>query len=111
MESQIKIFHEKMKSVYQVYSLDYGFSFTSDDVLSFKNGHFDLALDKFKDYLEDSLGHMLLPNHQFLETCKVRKFSFENNITISVAIFNQQSSEWYGSENSICSFDFLLEDP
>lgn len=110
MESEIRIFHEKMKSVYEVFGLNYEYVLTSDDFGSLESSNFDQTLDKFKTYLEASLGKMLLSNHQFLEACRVRKFVFENNKTINVAIINKQSSEWYDSENSICSFDFLLED-
>lgn len=72
-------------------------------------GDWDNAVSELRDLLQGILGDRLSAHHQFLERPYVRHMQFPHGGHISIAIINNQSRDWYGTEHTIGSFDFLLE--
>lgn len=59
--------------------------------------------------LECVLVGTLASSHQFAAHAHVRQFDLPHDVTLLVAIMNQQGAEWYGTENAAIAFDFILE--
>ena len=55
------------------------------------------------------LSETLVPSHRFADGAYVRRFDLPHDISLLVAIINQQGAEWYGTESTVAAFDFLLE--
>lgn len=72
-------------------------------------GDWDMAAGELRDVLQKTLGHQLSTGHQFVAHPYVRRIAFPDQGSISVTIVNEQSREWYGSEQAVHAFDFLLE--
>jgi hypothetical protein len=72
-------------------------------------GNWDGAAGELRMLLEKTLAGKLSSGHQFLEHPYVRRIELPGQREIAIAIVNNQSRDWYGSEHTIEAFDFLLE--
>jgi len=77
-----------------------------------RSGNFDRSIHEYRDLLSRLLSDKLTSSHCFLEKPYVRFIPFEKCQFdgFFIAIINNQSSEWYGTEETVKSFDFLYED-
>ena len=73
------------------------------------NGNWDPCALQLQEKLRLLLSETLAPSHRFAERAYVRRFDLPHDISLLVAIVNQQGAEWYGTESTIAAFDFLLE--
>lgn len=63
---------------------------------------------EFATKLETILSPILAPSHAFESAPYVRKVDLPDGRTLYVAIINEQSREWYGSEHFVGACDFLI---
>ncbi|WP_417581085.1 FkbM family methyltransferase [Nitrincola sp.] len=86
------------------------FEFTASALASAKAGDWNGAAVELRDLLQQTLSGKLSASHEFLDHPYVRCIDLTAQEQIFVAIVNNQSREWYGTETAISAFDFLLED-
>lgn len=111
-EENYKIYVEKMSSAFRAHGIDVAnefFLLSETALAAAKNGNWLQAVGELKDGLEHALGEKLNSSHRFLKTPYVRDFTFDGGEKLSIAIVNEQSSEWYGRDGAEHAFDFLLE--
>lgn len=111
-EKQYQIFQIKIKQAFEAHQIqvhDQDLIFTEAALAAAKYGKWNFAAIELSKLLKDKLFHILSENHKFLEHPYIRFIALPNSQSISIAIINEQSKEWYGTENSIGSFDFILE--
>lgn len=108
--NNIEAFYERFRWITEVHGLYDGdcFTFSEDAVRDSANGEWDLCALELRQGLEIALKGSLSCAHHFLDRPYVRKFDFDVG-QISIAVINQQAKDWYGSDDSIGSFDFIYE--
>lgn len=72
-------------------------------------GDWSAAATELRDFLQTALSSQLSSWHRFVDVPYVRRMELPGHGSISMAIINEQSRDWYGTERTIGSFDFLLE--
>ncbi|MBD9408312.1 FkbM family methyltransferase [Acidovorax sp. ACV02] len=107
-----KIYVEKMGAAFRAHNIDISggeLGFSEIALLEAQGGDWSQAVIEFKDGLEQLLAGKLSSGHHFLKKPYIRKFQFDSDEALSVAIVNEQSLEWYGRDGAEHAFDFLLE--
>lgn len=64
---------------------------------------------QLREKLEKVLEGNLAPSHRFAANAYVRRFELPQNVSLLVAVINQQGAEWYGVDTAAAAFDFVLE--
>ena len=106
-------YRTKMQEVFALHSIEVDrkdFEFTNEAVELARAGRWELAVGELSILLDRLLSSILNGEHKFLDAPTVRHMSLSPTDDIYIAIMNEQSKSWYGSDFSIGSFDFLLED-
>ena len=110
--SSIELFFSKVFEVYKKHELNVNrdvFTFSNLAIENAKLGDWNLCCQELCDILSTSLANILSDNHFFEKRPYVRNIQLTGKETIRIAIINQQGASWYGTENTIAAFDFLLE--
>lgn len=108
----VNLFFNKMLDVYKKNGLPIDESllaFSSDAMHKAATGDWSVCVVELRDKLATSLSQSLSNAHLFDPKPYVRNISLPDGKSINIAIINQQSAEWYGTEGTIGSLDFLLE--
>ena len=107
----MQVYYEKVKNVFLLHNLKSAdaIRFSNSAILAATTGNWNFCALELREQLGVILGNYLSEYHRFLPDAYVRTFRFDDGREMKVAIINQQSKEWYGSPNSIESFDFLHE--
>jgi hypothetical protein len=111
-DDDYNIYVKKMNAAFHAHGIDVAngyFQISESALLAAKNGNWLEAVGDLKSNLERVLGKNLNSSHRFLKKPYVRDFKFDGGQGLSVAIINEQSSEWYGRDGAEHAFDFLLE--
>lgn len=106
------IYRKKLRDALQAHDLLVDskiIEFSGAALVAAEQGRWNMAADEFSKSLQQILIGKLSADHQFLEHPYVRRIELPNFGWISVAIVNAQSRDWYGTERTIGSFDFLFE--
>lgn len=106
------IYIEKMGAAFRAHDIDVSagnLMFSEIALVKAEGGDWSQAVIEFKDGLEQLLAAKLSSGHHFLSKPYIRKFQFDSDETLLVAIVNEQSLEWYGRDGAEHAFDFLLE--
>jgi FkbM family methyltransferase len=73
------------------------------------SGDWSMATREWRDRIAGVLEGQLAAHHQFHHDPYLRRIALPDGRSIAIAIVNQQSAEWYGTPETIGSFDFLVE--
>jgi len=109
---KINLFLQKVKFVLNEYQIDseYNFDFSDSSRAFAQSNDWTECLVEFSNYMQQILQNHLSNQHQFLTTPYVRNVDFQNGKSMRIAVFNQQSLDWYGSEHFLATCDFLVEE-
>jgi hypothetical protein len=110
--SEIASFFKKVLEVYEKNELHLNkdlLKFSDTAVQKALTGDWHLCVTELRDILSSTLTPILTSTHAFEQNPYVRDIKLPDGKTIYIAIINQQSREWYGTEHTIGSFDFILE--
>lgn len=85
------------------------FEFSATAIESGKKGNWSACAVELRDKLAKSLQSKLTPWHNFVDAPYVRSLTLPDGTPLNLAVINEQSREWYGSETFLVSCDFLKE--
>ncbi len=113
LKLEVLVFYEKLIAICKKHDLHItpdGFNFSWSAIHDAVNGDWKLCAGEFKNFLSTALQKHISTDNIFLTDPYVREIGLPNDKTLNIAIINDQSLQWYGQENTITAFDFVLED-
>ena len=84
-------------------------TFSDETLQAATAGDWDPAARELTAWLETKLADILADHHSFVADPYVRRIEFPDGGSIAVGIINAQAADWYGTDTTIISFDFLKE--
>jgi hypothetical protein len=111
LKNNIPSFYRKVQRILKLHNLGHAdvFKFSNTAISDAMTGNWKSCVLELREQLESALGDKLSGAHHFVNEAYVRKIDLPDGDSINVSIINQQSKEWYGSDDSIGSFDFIYE--
>ena len=86
------------------------FTFSEDAARAAQNGQWHGALVEVKAFIEKVCSNGLADEHKFVVDPWIRRVNVTNEMALNIAIINSQAADWYGSEDAVGAFDFLIEE-
>jgi hypothetical protein len=107
-----RLFEEKCKKVLAAHGLeiyDSAMAFSNDAIDEANKGNWNPCVKEVTRMIAAILAPHLAPWHTFVAEPYVREVSLPDGTALRLAIVNEQSREWYGSDSFVSTCDFLIE--
>lgn len=107
-QPDISKFYEEIQRVLKLHEINENFTpFSLKAINKARSGNLGQITREFSRRVRKTMMGRLNRQHKFVIKPYVRKFKFENNVELRVAIINRQAAELYGRPNAQEAFDFL----